>query len=416
MGAEKEIKFRNHEIIYTETEKSSFMYYVQSGSVELYLNAGNSVVSLVTLGQGEWLGEMGFFADLPRTVNARAKGRTTLIQVKRTQDVQLEMKHTPDWLLHCYKSTLKRLRAAYLKLQKVGDNAVTIDYGTIRKKALSKAQTQELLGTLILVNMTINTNKFDNMGAQCIDYNDIMEMLGLFYPNFSLGYLRMKEFLIKLGVLRYSSTISLKKDCFEIGELYPLKGLVNFLKYVRSKNLELITLRDRELEVLEAVIMLAQVKMQHDEDEKKERAQAAFSKKIEKDPSVKPYDPLILDMLDRELNLSGEEDCIGASEDDIEDDKREIMPDNRFVQGDDGIREDRYWIKYPEEVIHEYFIRKEKYSGSLTHTKRLEEKKLIVREVDPRSAKVYLLVSLGELTDTLPFIRLIEDFVNMRAV
>ncbi len=73
------------EIIIKEGEFGQQAYLIQSGEVVVYLGKEGQEVELARLGPGQFVGEMAFIFDGPRTASVKALMNCNLIIVSRTQ-------------------------------------------------------------------------------------------------------------------------------------------------------------------------------------------------------------------------------------------------------------------------------------------------------------------------------------------
>ncbi len=99
---DKLVSFKKNEIICKQGESVQDIYQVVSGKILIFLNKGTMITPLTTFGDGEFFGEMAFFADYPRIANAIALEDTQLVQVADL-DIKKEM---PKWLLNFMKDII----------------------------------------------------------------------------------------------------------------------------------------------------------------------------------------------------------------------------------------------------------------------------------------------------------------------
>ncbi|MGO9834831.1 MAG: DUF1003 domain-containing protein [Polyangiaceae bacterium] len=83
-----EKNFKAGDIVFSQGEKGSSMYVVQSGAVQIYLPSADKdlpPVVLKDLRTGEYFGELAIFDDKPRSASVRALVDTVLLELTREQ-------------------------------------------------------------------------------------------------------------------------------------------------------------------------------------------------------------------------------------------------------------------------------------------------------------------------------------------
>jgi uncharacterized membrane protein len=83
-----EKNFRAGDIVFSQGEKGSSMYVVQSGAVQIYLPSADKdlpPVVLKDLRTGEYFGELAIFDDKPRSASVRALVDTVLLELTREE-------------------------------------------------------------------------------------------------------------------------------------------------------------------------------------------------------------------------------------------------------------------------------------------------------------------------------------------
>jgi CRP/FNR family transcriptional regulator, cyclic AMP receptor protein len=84
----EEKSFKAGDIVFSQGEKGSSMYIVQSGGVQIYLpSTGKDAppVTLKDLHSGEYFGELAIFDDKPRSASVRALIDTVLLELTREE-------------------------------------------------------------------------------------------------------------------------------------------------------------------------------------------------------------------------------------------------------------------------------------------------------------------------------------------
>jgi uncharacterized membrane protein len=80
--------FRAGDIVFSQGERGSSMYVVQSGAVQIYLPSADKETPPVVLKDmrtGEYFGELALFDDKPRSASVRAVVDTILVELTREQ-------------------------------------------------------------------------------------------------------------------------------------------------------------------------------------------------------------------------------------------------------------------------------------------------------------------------------------------
>ncbi len=78
---ETEWSFADGEYLFREGESGTEMFVIQEGQVTVTKRVGSQEIHLVTLGRGDFLGEMSLLEGLPRTADARAIGDTKVLAI-----------------------------------------------------------------------------------------------------------------------------------------------------------------------------------------------------------------------------------------------------------------------------------------------------------------------------------------------
>jgi len=117
MGAEEKLferygaKFPAGTVIFRENEPGQDMYIIQSGSVRITKRVRNIEKTLVTLGRGEFFGEMSILNDKPRSASAVAVEECDLLVIDR-KTFEAMVKGNPEIALRIIKKLAARLQEA----------------------------------------------------------------------------------------------------------------------------------------------------------------------------------------------------------------------------------------------------------------------------------------------------------------
>lgn len=100
------IHYHKDQIVCSAGEKTNDLYVIEKGHLLVFVNNGTEITPISYLGQGEFLGEISFFDQLPRSAHVICLEDSTLIKVSKT-DLKKVM---PEWLITIAKSLATRLR------------------------------------------------------------------------------------------------------------------------------------------------------------------------------------------------------------------------------------------------------------------------------------------------------------------
>jgi CRP/FNR family cyclic AMP-dependent transcriptional regulator len=80
-------RFAPGEVVFSQGDKGSSMYVVESGAVQIYLpgKEGSPTVPLKDVRTGEYFGELAIFDDKPRSASVRAVVETVLLELTREE-------------------------------------------------------------------------------------------------------------------------------------------------------------------------------------------------------------------------------------------------------------------------------------------------------------------------------------------
>jgi CRP/FNR family cyclic AMP-dependent transcriptional regulator len=81
-------------ILFLADEKDKDLYIIQSGEVMVFVQKGSEIIPIAYLGKGEYIGELSFFDDEPRSASIMCMEST---QLKKICASDLN-EHFPKWL------------------------------------------------------------------------------------------------------------------------------------------------------------------------------------------------------------------------------------------------------------------------------------------------------------------------------
>ena len=104
-------EFQFHEVIFKENEYQLWMYSICEGSVDIYSGYGTSESKkLATLTAGQFFGEIGMIAMVPRTATAVASADRVVLDLISYEDLETYLKHHPENIQSVMKNLSRRIR------------------------------------------------------------------------------------------------------------------------------------------------------------------------------------------------------------------------------------------------------------------------------------------------------------------
>ena len=112
-----EVIFEKGEYLMRENERSTHLYIIIDGEVEILQNIDNKEVIIAVLNKGDILGEMAQFDNLPRSASARAITRTRTLKLTKENFNVIFLLH-PRWVLKLIETLSQRVYNAFLLLKR----------------------------------------------------------------------------------------------------------------------------------------------------------------------------------------------------------------------------------------------------------------------------------------------------------
>ncbi len=167
------------DLLLKEGNRSSAMYWVQSGSLRLFKKKGAGFIELGLIRKGKLVGEMSFLDDEPHSASVEAINECDVVEIPRGKFDEL-MEAQPTWLSSLLQTIVKRLRAADNRLQEIEDASTVYvtnqDGGTSKQhEFLSTNDVLRLSMSLICACMRKGEQKDDGSCEVDIDW---MHMYG----------------------------------------------------------------------------------------------------------------------------------------------------------------------------------------------------------------------------------------------
>jgi CRP-like cAMP-binding protein len=109
-------KFPAETLVCKAGELNHDLYLVHSGSLLVFVNNGTNITPIAYLKEGEYLGELAFFDQSPRSAHVITLEETTLIQIP-VSEIESQF---PRWLIKIAQSMTKKIRGADELLREKG--------------------------------------------------------------------------------------------------------------------------------------------------------------------------------------------------------------------------------------------------------------------------------------------------------
>lgn len=127
-------------IIIKQGDSSNTIYFVEEGELLVFVVDGNKVSPVATVGPGEIIGEMAFFAGTHRAAYVMTKSNATLKEI----DSDTIKDKLPDWLFKMTKNVVDRIHHLDKVIAKSGIKRKKVD----SVKPLSIKEQREILALI----------------------------------------------------------------------------------------------------------------------------------------------------------------------------------------------------------------------------------------------------------------------------
>ena len=132
--------YRKSEVIFAENTLGSEMYIIHSGKVKLTSTKPGHEVTLATLGQGEFFGEMALCDSEPRTATAVADGNNTRLIALDQEKFLYLVSQQPAFALTIMHGLCTRIRERWSLYEKMLQECPPPEHTTTRKKKKRKGK------------------------------------------------------------------------------------------------------------------------------------------------------------------------------------------------------------------------------------------------------------------------------------
>lgn len=127
-------------IIIKQGDSSNTIYLVEEGELLVFVVDGNKVSPVATVGPGEMIGEMAFFAGTHRAAYVMTKSDAILMEI----DSDTIKDKLPDWLFKMTKNVVDRIHHLDKVIAKSGIKRKKVD----SVKPLSIEEQREILALI----------------------------------------------------------------------------------------------------------------------------------------------------------------------------------------------------------------------------------------------------------------------------
>jgi len=116
--ASERVSFPPGDILFRQGDDSDAAYVILKGQANVNLNSGDQVITVASIGEGSFVGEMGIISDTPRTATIEAVEEIEALRISR--DVFINMiKEFPMMALEVMKELVSRIENTNAKLAAV---------------------------------------------------------------------------------------------------------------------------------------------------------------------------------------------------------------------------------------------------------------------------------------------------------
>lgn len=88
------INLKKDEILFFAEEENSDLYIILKGSVMVFVQKGSQIIPVSYLGAGEYIGELSFFDEEPRSASIICTEDSSFMKIP-TEEMH---KHCPNWM------------------------------------------------------------------------------------------------------------------------------------------------------------------------------------------------------------------------------------------------------------------------------------------------------------------------------
>ena len=100
------IKLKKNQLLFLAGDNKSDLYVIRAGKVLIFVQNKSQIIPIAYLGKGEYIGELSFFDEAPRSASVICTEDTEFIKIP-TEELH---KHFPDWLKTVGKQLTGKIR------------------------------------------------------------------------------------------------------------------------------------------------------------------------------------------------------------------------------------------------------------------------------------------------------------------
>lgn len=106
LADESTVHLKKDQVLCVEGERNFDLYLIQSGQLMICLSKGSQITPVAILGPDEFLGELSFFDQRPRSANVIALETCSLVKIPLSETHH----YFPRWLLKLARFMTSRIR------------------------------------------------------------------------------------------------------------------------------------------------------------------------------------------------------------------------------------------------------------------------------------------------------------------
>lgn len=123
MSSDFLIHLEKDQVLCKEGDSDTDMYILHEGQLLICVRKGTQVTAIANINPGDYIGELSFFDNQPRSADVIATEKSTLIKISKSQ---LKQKF-PSWLLTIAKFQANKIRLMDKVIQNKGIKKKNVD-------------------------------------------------------------------------------------------------------------------------------------------------------------------------------------------------------------------------------------------------------------------------------------------------
>ncbi len=116
--ASERVSFPPGEILFHQGDDSDAAYVILKGRADVNLNTGDQQITVASIGDGSFVGEMGIISDTPRTATIEATEEIEALRITREVFINM-IKEFPTMALEVMRELVSRIENTNAKLAAV---------------------------------------------------------------------------------------------------------------------------------------------------------------------------------------------------------------------------------------------------------------------------------------------------------